>query len=98
MVVILAVEPACDIALIGMSATNEVSGSFAPEECLSEQGLSEQCSFCDPVVCRCLQVTESTILEAAHRCPFSSLAEIARETGAGTGCMACHRQLRRLVS
>jgi bacterioferritin-associated ferredoxin len=51
----------------------------------------------DTIVCHCLQVTESTVLEAAERCPFRTLAEISRETGAGTGCTACHRRLRRLV-
>jgi len=54
-------------------------------------------AWTDTIVCHCLQVAESTVLEAAERCPFRSLAEIGRETGAGTGCTACHRRLRRLV-
>ncbi len=51
----------------------------------------------DPIVCHCLQVAESTVREAAAVCPFRTLAEIGRETGAGTGCTACHRRLRRLM-
>lgn len=51
----------------------------------------------EQIICQCLQVTESTVREAAARCPFFSLAEIGRETGAGTGCTACHRRLRRLL-
>jgi bacterioferritin-associated ferredoxin len=51
----------------------------------------------DQIVCHCLQVTESTVREAADRCAFRSLCELVRETGAGSGCTACHRRLRRLL-
>jgi bacterioferritin-associated ferredoxin len=50
------------------------------------------------VVCRCLQVSQSELLDACGRCPIRSLQDVARETGAGSGCMACHRQIRRLLA
>jgi bacterioferritin-associated ferredoxin len=52
----------------------------------------------DPIICHCLQICESTVREAAAACPFRSLAEVGRETGAGTGCTACHRRLRGLIN
>jgi bacterioferritin-associated ferredoxin len=52
----------------------------------------------DQMVCHCLQVTESSLQEAMQRCPLESLRDIANETGAGTGCTACHRRLRRFLS
>jgi bacterioferritin-associated ferredoxin len=52
----------------------------------------------DPVVCRCLNITESTLKEVTAQCPLMSLCEIARLTGAGTGCTACHRRLRKFFA
>jgi bacterioferritin-associated ferredoxin len=55
---------------------------------------------CDPtqrVVCRCLQVTEAKLADAKERCPFECLRDIAVATGAGTGCTACHRHLRKFL-
>jgi bacterioferritin-associated ferredoxin len=52
----------------------------------------------DRLVCRCLQVTESDLLEALDRCPLQSLQDVAVETGAGSGCTACHRLLRKYLA
>jgi len=63
---------------------------------------SSDCSRCtatcdDNVVCRCLQVTESTILAAVQKHQLKSIGDLKALTGAGDGCMACHRKLRRLL-
>jgi NAD(P)H-nitrite reductase large subunit len=52
----------------------------------------------DTVVCRCLQVCESELLGALDRCPMRNLQDVARETGAGSGCMSCHRMIRRYLA
>ena len=52
----------------------------------------------DTLLCRCLQVSESALADAIERCPLSNLQDVARETGAGSGCTACHRMLRRFLS
>lgn len=64
-------------------------------EFLDSDGSSAVCE--DAVVCHCLQITESTLRDAAAVCPFRSLSQISRETGAGSGCTACHRRLRRFI-
>jgi len=48
----------------------------------------------DPVICRCLQVRESAIVEAVQTGGCGSLCQVACATGAGSGCTACHRKLR----
>lgn len=52
----------------------------------------------DLLVCRCLRVTESELLEAAAQQEFCSLADITCRTGAGDGCTCCHRRLRQFVT
>ena len=52
----------------------------------------------DTLICRCLQVSESTLAEALDRCSLGNLQDVARETGAGSGCMSCHRTLRRWIA
>jgi NAD(P)H-nitrite reductase large subunit len=48
----------------------------------------------DRVVCRCLQVTEMELVEAMTTHGVQDLREVRRHTGAGGGCMACHRLIR----
>jgi bacterioferritin-associated ferredoxin len=55
------------------------------------------CSEEQRVICRCLQVTETKLSEAHARCRFECLRDIAVATGAGTGCTACHRHLRKFI-
>jgi bacterioferritin-associated ferredoxin len=52
----------------------------------------------DTLVCRCLQVSESVLADAIERCPMANLQDVARETGAGSGCTACHRSIRRFLA
>ncbi|HEX4150572.1 MAG TPA: (2Fe-2S)-binding protein [Pirellulales bacterium] len=52
----------------------------------------------DTLLCRCLQVSESALCNAIERCPMSNLQDVARETGAGSGCTACHRSIRRFLT
>lgn len=47
----------------------------------------------DPVICRCLQVRQSSVMRAVEE-GARSLCQIACSTGAGGGCTACHRKLR----
>jgi bacterioferritin-associated ferredoxin len=44
-------------------------------------------------VCRCLRVTEQVLAEAFASQDIRTLRDIRRHTGAGDGCMACHRRL-----
>ena len=55
------------------------------------------CEPADRVICRCLQVTESKLCEAQAECPFTCLRDVAIATGAGSGCTACHRNLRKFL-
>jgi bacterioferritin-associated ferredoxin len=51
----------------------------------------------DPIVCHCLQVSESTLSDAIAVSGITTMKELCRETGAGGGCTACHRRLRELL-
>jgi bacterioferritin-associated ferredoxin len=48
----------------------------------------------DRVVCRCLKVTEQTIITAIRDAGASSIKELKVLTGAGDGCTCCHKELR----
>lgn len=48
----------------------------------------------DRVVCRCLQVTEEDLLDVLTTHEVQDLKDVRRHTGAGAGCMACHRLIR----
>lgn len=45
-------------------------------------------------ICRCLRVTEDVLTEAFATQDIRTLKDIRRHTGAGDGCMACHRRLK----
>ena len=49
------------------------------------------------VVCRCLQVTESEVVEAVTAHDLRSVKDICHHTGAGDGCTACHAHLRAIL-
>jgi bacterioferritin-associated ferredoxin len=55
------------------------------EPCTAECGLR--------YVCRCLRVTEEVLATAFATQNIQTLKDIRRHTGAGDGCMACHRRL-----
>lgn len=46
------------------------------------------------LVCRCLKVTEQTLVDAIDGLGLTSLREVINHTGAGDGCTACHRRLK----
>jgi NAD(P)H-nitrite reductase large subunit len=51
----------------------------------------------DREICHCLRVTESQVREsiAVHNC--ETIREVTRSCGAGGGCTACHRHIRRCL-
>lgn len=49
------------------------------------------------MVCHCLQVRESSVVEAITRLALTTLQEVRDYTSAGNGCNCCHVRLRRLV-
>ena len=51
----------------------------------------------DPVVCRCLQVHESQVVECIDTYGLDSVPEIKGHCGAGGGCNSCHRRIRQLI-
>jgi NAD(P)H-nitrite reductase large subunit len=56
------------------------------------------CSSCsERLVCRCLQVTEGELLSAVRGLELRTLKEVRQATGAGDGCTACHKVLRRYL-
>jgi bacterioferritin-associated ferredoxin len=56
------------------------------------------CSHCpNRVVCRCLGVTESAVLDALASGEVQTLKDIRHRTGAGDGCTCCHRQLKKYL-
>lgn len=58
----------------------------------------DRCQTCpDRVVCRCLQVTESEIVETLTTLNIRNVKELRRATGAGDGCTCCHQHLHELI-
>lgn len=49
------------------------------------------------MVCHCLQVTEEMLLDALRTFELRSVKDIRCQTGAGDGCTACHRRLKRYL-
>jgi bacterioferritin-associated ferredoxin len=46
------------------------------------------------VVCHCLGVTEDELVTALATFDLKTVREVRRQTGAGTGCNACHRRIQ----
>ncbi len=56
------------------------------------------CTECPArVVCRCLGIREDTVVDAVVNLELRTLKELRQHTGAGDGCMACHRLLKRYL-
>ena len=51
-------------------------------------------SCTDRVVCKCLQVVEGTVITAIRTHGARTVRELKTLTGAGDGCMCCHRELK----
>jgi bacterioferritin-associated ferredoxin len=52
----------------------------------------------DPIVCRCLGVSQSEIRCALLEGTADCLSSVMSQTGAGTGCNCCHRAIRELLA
>lgn len=59
------------------------------------------CSSCleagGPVVCHCLGITEDELVSSLITLELRSVREVRRQTGAGTGCNACHRKIQSYI-
>jgi bacterioferritin-associated ferredoxin len=59
------------------------------------------CQSCRDVaeqfVCRCLRVSETTVIDALTTQPIRNLKELRLATGAGDGCTCCHRRLQQYI-
>ena len=51
----------------------------------------------ETIVCHCLAIGEETVEAAIAICGLSTIKEVCRETGAGSGCTACHARLQELL-
>lgn len=61
--------------------------------------MSSDVALCrDRLVCRCLQVRESQIVNCVQLHGLETVPEIKSHCGAGGGCTACHRRIRDLIS
>lgn len=52
----------------------------------------------EQVICRCLQVTESQVVDCIAVSGAETVREVAGMTGAGSGCLACHCQIKELLA
>ena len=48
----------------------------------------------DAYVCTCLKLTQVDLVKAIQCLDIRTLKDLRSHTGAGEGCMACHRRLR----
>ncbi len=62
---------------------------------LSRTHSSADCS--ETIICHCLGISENTVTDAVAVCGLATVKEVCRETGAGSGCTACHARLRELL-
>lgn len=51
----------------------------------------------DQIICRCLKVHESTVVEAIELYGAKSWKDVKRLTGAGDGCTGCHCAIKELL-
>lgn len=62
---------------------------------LSRTHTAADCS--ESIVCHCLGISESMVADAVAVCGIATVKDVCRETGAGSGCTACHAGLRELL-
>jgi len=51
----------------------------------------------ESIVCHCLGISEGVVADAIAVCGLASVKDVCHETGAGSGCTACHARLRELL-
>jgi NAD(P)H-nitrite reductase large subunit len=49
------------------------------------------------IVCRCLQITETELIQVLTNREVHTVKEICRLTKAGDGCTACHSLLKQYI-
>lgn len=55
-------------------------------------------SCAERLVCRCLRVTEETVIAAIRTRGATTVVELRTVTGAGDGCRCCHRELKQYLA
>jgi NAD(P)H-nitrite reductase large subunit len=60
--------------------------------------IASTCDNADPVVCRCLQVCRSQIVDCIAVTGAETVREVVVQTGAGSGCLACHCRIKELLA
>jgi bacterioferritin-associated ferredoxin len=59
---------------------------------------SDRCDGCPGrIVCRCLQITETALVAAVETLDLRTLSDVRRATGAGQGCMCCHKRIEAIL-
>jgi len=51
----------------------------------------------ETIICHCLEVSESAVADAVAIYGLCTIKEVCRETGAGSGCTACHARIKELL-
>jgi NifU-like protein len=51
----------------------------------------------DLIVCKCLGITEVEVIEITRIKKIGCLAELQKESEAGSGCTACHKKLNQII-
>jgi bacterioferritin-associated ferredoxin len=65
-----------------------MEATFARDDCRTCPGR---------IICHCLQVTEEAVLSVLGAEAACTLQDLRQRTGAGEGCTACHRTLRKYL-
>ena len=68
-------------------------------ECVGECRSCPSVGSCgDRLVCRCLKITEHSIVTSIRTIGLTTIDELKAATGAGDGCTCCHKQLRQYLA
>jgi bacterioferritin-associated ferredoxin len=49
-------------------------------------------------LCHCLRVSETAVRECVADGELACVRDVTKACGAGGGCMACHRHLKRIIA
>lgn len=49
------------------------------------------------LLCRCLRVSEAELEAASSYCDMETVRDVTEQTGAGSGCMACHCAIKEFL-
>lgn len=60
--------------------------------------MSHTVDCADRVICRCLQVKESQVVDVIAVTGAESVRDVINHSGAGGGCTACHCRIRELLA